>query len=77
MDLKERKAKVVSMDKDGESLSVEWTRENGERVIGMFSLFGWRRAPTAEYARFHEAQANGPQAVLRPSRRRAPRPRPE
>lgn len=69
MDLKERKAKVVGLEEDGKYLSVEWTRENGERVIGSFKLFGWDRAPEAEYARFHEAQANGPQAVLRPSRK--------
>jgi hypothetical protein len=63
VELKERNAKVIDVEKNGEFLSVEYTREDGQRVIGMFKRFGWETAPREIIAEVNSALRQGPIAT--------------
>lgn len=60
MELEERKAKVIDVENNGEFLSVEYLREDGQRVIGMFKRFGWEQAPREVIAEVNSALRQGP-----------------
>jgi hypothetical protein len=60
MELEERKAKVIDVENNGEFLSVEYIREDGQRVIGMFKRFGWDEAPREVIAEVNLALRQGP-----------------
>ena len=53
-----RRGRVKAYEKDGEYVVVEFTRDNGERVIGEYKLMGWGKAPRAVLEHFHQAMAN-------------------
>jgi hypothetical protein len=63
MDLNERNIKLYSEEKDGEYISVEYTREDGQRVIGDFKRIGWTQAPREVVAEVNEALRRGPIAM--------------
>jgi hypothetical protein len=41
------KNRVLAIEADGEYMDVQFVRENGEVVIGIFKLIGWAEAPAA------------------------------
>lgn len=47
--VRKARPKVIDVREDGEDISVEFTRDNGERVVARFSLQGWE-LPPAELA---------------------------
>ena len=59
MELNERNIKLYSEEKDGEYISVEYTREDGQRVIGMFKRFGWKQGPREVVAEVNDALRGG------------------
>ena len=63
MKLNERNAKVAKVEYDGEYISVEYTREDGQRVIGMFKRFGWEQAPKEVIAEVNDSLSRGPIAM--------------
>jgi hypothetical protein len=63
VELKERNIKLFSIDKDGEYMSIEYTKEDGQRVIGMFKRFGWKQAPKEIIAEVNSALRQGPIAT--------------
>ena len=63
MDLSERNIKLNSEEKDGEYISVEYTREDGQRVIGDFKRIGWTQAPKEVIAEVNDALSRGPIAM--------------
>ena len=52
-----RRARAYGFEKDGEYLTVEFTRENGERVIAEYQRIGWARPP-AELAKDIDRRLN-------------------
>jgi hypothetical protein len=59
MELNERNIKLYIQEKDGAYISVEYTREDGQRVIGMFKRFGWEQAPREVVAEVNDALNGG------------------
>lgn len=45
LDLEKHRPVVTRISENGESLAVQFTRDNGERVSGVFSLTGWGFPP--------------------------------
>lgn len=43
--------RVINIEKDGEYLTVQFVRENGELVIGEYRLIGWGYGPSEELAK--------------------------
>jgi hypothetical protein len=52
----ERNLRLIRVERDGVDMEIEFTRENGERLIGVYSLVCWARGPQALRAAFREAQ---------------------
>ena len=46
-DVLKRQPRAYGFEEDGEFLSVEFTRNNGERVVGIYQMIGWACAPEA------------------------------
>ena len=59
MENKERKAKVTSFELDGRFVHVEYTQEDGQRVVGVFERVGWRRGPAEVQERVRTAFSEG------------------
>jgi hypothetical protein len=57
-DAERRHARVLSISRKGEFCTVEWQMDDGEYVIGKFSLFGWGWAPAADRKRMYDNMAN-------------------
>jgi hypothetical protein len=53
------------MEENGQFMDVEFTRDNGERVVGEFELVGWAWAPADE----QEAMVRSARSPARTSRR--------
>ena len=60
-DVEKRQARAFGFLEDGDTVEVEFTRDNGERVIGIYGLVAWARPPAKEIATF-----NGPVKKKRP-----------
>ena len=73
MPLKERNAKVYDYEDDGDYLSVEFTRENGERVIGCYKRVGWSHGP-AEFNADIERRLSLPAVAIHYPHTRGTRP---
>lgn len=58
--VRRHQAKVVAVENDGKYVTVEYTQENGERVIAGFKRFMWARPPAAVLKKLHEDDANPP-----------------
>ena len=43
--LKNRDAKILDGDADGDILHVEWTTDAGETVVGIYQNLGWTTPP--------------------------------
>ena len=43
--LKNRDAKILDGDADGDILHVEWTTDDGETVVGVYENLGWTTPP--------------------------------
>jgi hypothetical protein len=63
MELNKRNAKVAKVEYNGEYLVVEYTREDGQRVIGDFKRIGWRQAPREVIADVNDSLSRGPIAM--------------
>ena len=59
---------VSSFDPTSRLATIEWI-ENGEKVVGVFSLIGWNKAPP-EVAAEYQRMINRPPVVLYGRRRR-------
>ena len=60
-DVEKRQPRAFGFLDDGDTVEVEFTRDNGERVIGIYGLVAWARPPAKELATF-----NGPVKKKRP-----------
>ena len=49
---KNKNNRVLDIEQDGEYLTVQFERANGEVVIGMYKNFGWKRMPSQELEKF-------------------------
>jgi hypothetical protein len=49
---KNKNNKVLNIERDGEYLTVQFERKDGQVVIGMYKNFGWYRMPTQELKNF-------------------------
>ena len=49
---KNKNNKVLDIEEDGEYLTVQFERKDGQVVIGMYKIFGWYRMPTQELENF-------------------------
>ena len=45
MDKQSRRARIELWEKDGDYIRVTFTREDGQRVCGLYHCFGWAKAP--------------------------------
>ena len=61
-----RNGKVVAYERNGEYLDVEFTRNNGERVIGSYKLIGWVDGPAEEGAAIDASLREPPKQILWP-----------
>lgn len=61
---KERKARIELWEEDGEYIRVTFTREDGQRVCGMYHRFGWAKAPREVVEELIEMTALPPQRVV-------------
>lgn len=71
----DRKPRIIWWADSDNTITVRFTRENGERVEGIFGLCGWRKAPHAENVSFLESQRRGFIATLGQPRPRKAAPR--
>jgi hypothetical protein len=55
----DRRPRITWWADSDNTICVRFTRENGERVEGIFGLCGWRKAPHSEVVSFLEAQRRG------------------
>ena len=62
---KRQYAKVISLEEDGKSMRVQFIRENGERVIGIYMLSGWALPPAKEAAEFKKIFTAAPRSIRR------------
>ena len=67
---KDKRNIVINIDKNGEYLSVQFVRDNGEVAIGVYELFGWRLTPSDEREEFEKIIRSPPQKLI--GKRRAP-----
>ncbi len=58
-----RNNRVISIEKDGEYMSVQFERENGEVVQGAYRRIGWNLMPRSEAEDFHRRQALPPKRM--------------
>lgn len=63
MENRDRKARIVNWEKDGQYIEVAYTQEDGQRVEAMFERIGWNQAPAEVVADVMGALARGPQTV--------------
>lgn len=59
MDLKDRNATILAVRKDGEFVDIEFTRDDGQRVMATFCPTIWKRAPVALAKKVTEAFSGG------------------
>jgi hypothetical protein len=64
----DRKPRITWWADSDNTICVRFTRENGERVEGIFGLCGWQKAPHEENVSFLEAQRRGFISTLRVAR---------
>lgn len=62
--VKLHKPKVTAVHDNGKSLTVEFTRANGERVIATFDLAVWNKPPADLARELHEILRNPPKVVV-------------
>jgi hypothetical protein len=62
---------VTGVEADGDVVTVKFTRDNGERIVGVYRLSGWGKGPAAVYQDANRRLANPPTTVLKA---RPPRP---
>src|SRR5215218_5505326 len=63
---KARRANAYDFENDGETVRVEYTRDDGERVIALYTRMGWARPPAALCADFDRRLNQPPQTILYP-----------
>jgi hypothetical protein len=55
--VKRRRPKVKRFEgQDGQYITVEYTRDDGERVLASYKFAGWERLPSEELAKFMDAE---------------------
>jgi hypothetical protein len=58
--------KAFDFKQDGETCRVEFTRDNGERVIAIYTRMGWARPPAEVAADYDRRLNQPPQTILYP-----------
>jgi len=58
--VKKHQPEVKDVQSNGKFVTVEWTRDNGERVSASFELVGWKQAPADVVADTMERLSNPP-----------------
>ena len=58
-----RRGRVKSYEGDGDWIEVEFTRDNGERLIGVYKRTSWTRAPRELLWQIHNANATGYESI--------------
>jgi hypothetical protein len=56
--------KVLNVCDNGEYLTVQFEREDGQIAIGVYKRFGWDRPPTEERAKFEKIIGSPPRRVI-------------
>jgi hypothetical protein len=56
--LEKHQPEVVKIEKDGKTVHVRFTRNNGDRVIGTYTLTSWAWPPAEEMRKLNEALAD-------------------
>jgi len=64
MENKDRRARILGWEKDGEFVSIAYTQEDGQRVIANYQRFVWRRPPREVLQQVMSALAQGPLRVI-------------
>src|SRR5262245_48802676 len=62
-EVEKRQPRAFGFLEDGETVEVEFTRDNGERVIGIYGLVAWSRPPAKELATFDGPVKKRPMSV--------------
>lgn len=66
----DRDYKVLRDEEDGNFMRVEFTRDNGERVVGIYKRFGWAQPPQAAADDLQRRMSQGFSTYVAPRRRR-------
>ena len=79
-EVKRRKPKIVGSEDNGEFFTIEFTRDDGERVVGTYQLSGWDSPPAALWEEQMEEEARAaelgiPMTVVRGSKEAGKPPR--
>jgi hypothetical protein len=64
MENKDRRARILVWEKDGEFVSIAYTQEDGQRVIANYQRQVWRRAPREVLQEVQDALAKGPKHIV-------------
>jgi hypothetical protein len=67
---KDRKAKIIHWEEDGDFITVRYTQEDGQRVEGDFYRIGWSDPPKDAVERARKALSLGPSYFAGPRARR-------
>jgi hypothetical protein len=61
---KDRKARIVYWENDGEFIRVSYTQEDGQRVTASFHRMGWRKPPSEVFSKVMDILRLGPRAAI-------------
>lgn len=61
---KDRKARIVYWENDGEFIRVAYTQEDGQRVTASFHRMGWRKPPSEVLSKVIDILRLGPRAAI-------------
>lgn len=64
MDHKDRQARILTWERDGEFLEVAFVREDGQEVIGLYKRWGWTQPPSEVVDDVLNTLRKGPRRVV-------------
>ena len=61
---RDRKARIVYWENDGEFIRVSYTQKDGQRVTADFSRMGWRKPPSEVLSKVMDILRLGPRSAI-------------